>query len=113
MLDIGGLIKIFILSILLVIGLQVRVGNNSIEGHIISWTHSSSVVGTVDQVATGGVLVVKNFQNWIQNLFQAQNHQGHSGQKSYFFKGAHKQSANESHFNSEKNEPEAVSDDRE
>ncbi len=58
--ELGQTIKLFVLSILIVIGLQVKVGGDTIENHITDWIHGSRAVAYVQDVASGGVIVIQD-----------------------------------------------------
>lgn len=53
-------IKSFIITVLLVVAMQVRVGNASLEAYSQWWLQKSSVSIYVQTVAAGGALALKN-----------------------------------------------------
>lgn len=53
-------IKSFIISIVLIMFLQVKLGNTTVENHTFSWIHGSAIGKHLAKVAEGGTLVIKN-----------------------------------------------------
>lgn len=60
MLEVGSLIKSFVFSILIVFCLQIRLGGETLENHVLEWMHSSKIVGTFQDVAAGGVVLLQD-----------------------------------------------------
>jgi hypothetical protein len=60
MLELGHLIKSFFLAILVVMGLQYKIENRTIESRIMSWMHHSEFVGLLTDVANGGVVLIQD-----------------------------------------------------
>lgn len=65
--EIGQIIKLFVLSILVVMGLQVNVGGDTIENHMQDWIHSSKTVGYFKEIASGGVVVLQDAGRTAKN----------------------------------------------
>jgi hypothetical protein len=50
-----GILKTFILSIVIVMMLQIRIKNMTIENHILSWSRSTEVSLFLNRVASGAI----------------------------------------------------------
>jgi len=53
-------VKSFIITVVLVVAMQVKVGNSSLEAYSQSWLQKSSVSIYVQSVAAGGALALRN-----------------------------------------------------
>lgn len=53
-------LKSFLLTVILVVAMQVKVGNSSLEQHSQWWLQNSSVSIYVQSVAAGGALAIRN-----------------------------------------------------
>jgi ABC-type sulfate transport system permease component len=53
-------VKSFIITVVLVVAMQVKVGDSSLESFSQAWLKKSSVSVYVQSVAAGGVLALKN-----------------------------------------------------
>jgi hypothetical protein len=72
-----GLIKTFIMSLLVVVCLQIRWGEVSLERHVLNWAHSAGVVRFMNDVVGGGLKFsedgVSRIKNWYHSSTQGQN----------------------------------------
>lgn len=66
-----SVLKTLFVSILVIVVLQIRVGNHSIENHILNWARSSEVAGFTNDVANGAVDFVDDLINHAQKLYAA------------------------------------------
>lgn len=60
-------VKSLILTVLLVVFMQVKVGNSSLEGYSQAWLQRSSVSIYIQSVAAGGALALKNLFFSVKN----------------------------------------------
>lgn len=58
MLELGSLIKTFILAMALMLLLQTKLGNQTAESHLNDWLRTSSVSGYLQEVAGGAVVII-------------------------------------------------------
>ncbi|MCB9025633.1 MAG: hypothetical protein H6625_04905 [Bdellovibrionaceae bacterium] len=57
--EIFFILKSFILTILIVIFMQVKVGETTIEEKTLLWIESSTIISPIQKIVDGGVKVVK------------------------------------------------------
>ena len=69
MFQIISLIKSIAVTILIVLLLQIKIGNDTIEDQAVFWFHSSSLVQPMQTVVDGGVKLIRNTLNGVVNLF--------------------------------------------
>jgi hypothetical protein len=69
--DIFFVIKCIVITTVVVIAMQMRIGHRTAEDHVMSWIHSSSVRGTLQEVAEGAVKAGKNGKDAIWNFVSA------------------------------------------
>jgi hypothetical protein len=60
MAEIGFAIKAFIVSLILIAGMQLKVGNDSIEETAQAWMQNSEIAASLQTVASGAVLMIQN-----------------------------------------------------
>jgi hypothetical protein len=60
MAEVGFAIKAFIVSLILIAGMQVKVGNESIEDTAQTWMRNSEITASLQNVASGAVLMIQN-----------------------------------------------------
>lgn len=58
--EVTSVIKSFFFALLIVIGMQVRVGSETLENHAQDWIHTSSVALYLQEAADGAVLMLHN-----------------------------------------------------
>jgi hypothetical protein len=61
-------IKCLIVTVVIVVCMQIRVGSHSVEGHLMSWIHHSNVSHTLQDVAEGAVKATKSGKDAVMNL---------------------------------------------
>lgn len=64
------MIKTFIFSVLIVMALQVRVQDKSIENHILAWAKSSTSIGFVNEVAVGAKELTHEMVTEVKTQYQ-------------------------------------------
>jgi hypothetical protein len=58
MLEFKSVIKTLIFTVVLIMLMQIKIENRSIERHFFSWTRSSSIGNFLNKTAEGAVLVI-------------------------------------------------------
>lgn len=58
--EVKSVIKSFFIALLIVIGLQVKVGSATLENHAQEWIHTSSIAFYLQDVADGATLMLHN-----------------------------------------------------
>jgi hypothetical protein len=58
--DIVFFVKLFCLTVALVLVMQIQVGDASLETHAMSWIQSSLLVAPLNKVARGGAKMVRD-----------------------------------------------------
>jgi hypothetical protein len=53
--DVMFVIKCMIVTVVLVVAMQIRVGHHTLEGHVMRWVHRSNVSETLQDVADGAI----------------------------------------------------------
>lgn len=61
-------LKTLVAAILIVLCLQVKVGNQTAEQHIQTWIETSPLVAHVEKVAAGGALAVRNATKSVSQM---------------------------------------------
>ncbi len=61
-------IKSLIVTVVLIVCLQIRVGQRTVEGHAMSWIHHSSISQHLQDVAEGAVKVANKGKSVITGL---------------------------------------------
>lgn len=52
--------KLFLLTIALVLVMQIQVGERSLESHAMGWVQTSALVQPLNSIAVGGAKVIKD-----------------------------------------------------
>lgn len=60
-------LKSFIITVVLIVAMQVKVGNSSLESTAQWWLQKSSVSIYIQSVAAGGALALKNFTTGVKS----------------------------------------------
>lgn len=60
-------LKSFIITVVLVVAMQVKVGNSSLESYSQWWLQKSSVSIYIQSVAAGGALALKNLVTGVKS----------------------------------------------
>lgn len=66
MADFFFVVKTFLLTIALVVVMQIRVGEYTIEDRAQAWIHESEIHHTLGRVAVGAVAVMKDGVDYVQ-----------------------------------------------
>jgi hypothetical protein len=61
-------IKLFFLTVAVVLVMQIQIGNRSLESHAIGWVQTSSVTMPLNAAAEGGAKIINDF---IQHVHSA------------------------------------------
>ncbi len=69
--DIMFVLKCLVVTAVLVVAMQIRVGHESVESHMMSWLHNSTVSNTLNDVAAGAVKAGKSGKDAVMNLVGA------------------------------------------
>lgn len=59
MLELGSLLKSFLLAIMVMLLLQTKVDNQTLESHLNDWARNSWITNYVQGVASGAVVVIQ------------------------------------------------------
>lgn len=65
MMDFMFFVKTFALTVAIVLGMQIHVGERSIETHAMSFVQSSTVVAPLNQVARGAAKLVRDITQTV------------------------------------------------
>lgn len=60
-------IKTLFLTVALVLIMQIRVGDHTIEAHALSWVKTSAVVSPLNHVARGGAKLLRDLTQRLSN----------------------------------------------
>lgn len=60
-------LKSFIVTVVLIVAMQVKVGDSSLESYSQWWLQKSSVSIYIQSVAAGGALALKNFATGVKS----------------------------------------------
>jgi hypothetical protein len=66
--DVMFVVKCLIVTMVVVVCLQIRIGAHTVEGHVMSWVHRSPISQTLQDVAEGAVKVAQKSQAAVSNL---------------------------------------------
>jgi len=66
-----GVLKTFALSVAIVVALQIRVKNVTIENHILAWSRSTKVSSFLNRVTLGAIDVASEAAYKAKLAFQA------------------------------------------
>ncbi|MCB0408057.1 MAG: hypothetical protein KDD34_07635 [Bdellovibrionales bacterium] len=69
MFQIISLTKSIAVTILIVLLLQIKIGNDTVEDQAVFWFRSSSIVQPIQTVVDGGVKLIRNTLSGVANLF--------------------------------------------
>ena len=58
--EIFFILKSLVITILLIMAMQIKVGNRTIEASCFHWLHESKVAAYIQDVADGGALLLQN-----------------------------------------------------
>lgn len=58
--ELSFVIKAFALSLILMVGLQFRVGNTTLEGQAHSWIQAATVPNYLKDVSAGAIIAIRN-----------------------------------------------------
>ncbi|MBX3020623.1 MAG: hypothetical protein KF799_03010 [Bdellovibrionales bacterium] len=53
-------IKLFLLTLVIVLVMQIQIGERTFESHAMSWLHTSALVAPLNMAATGGAKMIKD-----------------------------------------------------
>ncbi len=67
MIDFMFFVKTFLLTLVVVLAMQVRIGERSVEQHAVSFVQSSAVTMPLNQAAGGAAKLVKDLTQKISN----------------------------------------------
>ncbi len=65
-------IKTAALTLVILLLLQIKVSNQTLEQRSLTWMHESTSIGALRGVADGASLVIDNTTTWIQHFFEKQ-----------------------------------------
>lgn len=65
MMDFLFFVKTFCLTIVLVVLMQIQVGQSSIESHALGWVQHSAVVSPLNQTAHGAAQLIRDLTGYI------------------------------------------------
>lgn len=68
--DIIFFLKLFCLTVVLVLFMQIQVGEQTIEWHTMQWVHTSSLVGPLNGVAQGGAKVMRDLTHKVSSFVE-------------------------------------------
>jgi ABC-type sulfate transport system permease component len=74
-------LKSFIITVVLIVALQVKVGNSSLESYSQWWLQKSSVSIYIQSVAAGGALALKNLVFGVKSTIVGTVDSYHQGSK--------------------------------
>lgn len=81
--DVLFILKSFLLTGLIIILLQIRIGKSTIEDHTITWLESSSITRPLYHVTSGGAMALRNLWGTIVgNIETRTTHTTGPGQRS-------------------------------
>jgi hypothetical protein len=60
-------LKSLVVTVLLLFGMQLQVGNQSIESRMIHWTQNSSIAKFLQAVAEGGIRATQDGFSYVSN----------------------------------------------
>lgn len=63
--DLFFFVKLLVLTVVLVIFMQVQVGNGSLESHAMNWVQTSSIAAPLNTVAQGGAQMIRDVSSSI------------------------------------------------
>jgi hypothetical protein len=66
--DVMFVVKCFIVTAVIIVAMQIRVGHQTAESHVMSWLHNSTVSHTLQDVAEGAVKAGKSGKDAVMNL---------------------------------------------
>lgn len=66
--ELGFVLKSLVIALVVMIGLQVKVGNTSLEQKAEHWVHTSSIGNYLQNVASGAVLAIRNAAGLTTNF---------------------------------------------
>lgn len=67
MTDMMFFVKTFLLTVVLVLAMQLRVGRHTIEHHAMSFVQSSAIVAPLNGVANGAAKMVRDITDHVSN----------------------------------------------
>ncbi len=67
--DIFFILKMFGLTVLVVMGMQVHVGGKTVEDHFNGWLKSSIIVDYIQEATDGGRVLTKNLYQKLDSTF--------------------------------------------
>ncbi len=68
--DIFFVVKCFVATLVIVVLLQIKVGNRTLESHTVNWIHRSDLVHQLQDVAEGAVKAGKSGTHQVAGLFE-------------------------------------------
>ena len=69
--DIMFVLKCLIVTAVILVAMQIRIGHHTAEGHVMSWIHHSSVIHTLQDVAEGAVKAGKGGKDAVMSFVGA------------------------------------------
>ncbi len=93
MTDFWYVVKVFALTIVIVLFMQLEIGNESLEYHAMSWVQNSAVTGPLHTVAHNAGVLTHNVAEWVSNIIHrhtGKKHKSDSSQNETFIKPAHR-----------------------
>lgn len=75
MMDFLFFVKTFALTLVIVLVMQIQVGNKSIENHALGFVQSSTVVSPLNSVAAGGAKLIRDTTRAISASIRGRNNQ--------------------------------------
>lgn len=66
-----GLIKTLIVTLITVLGLQIRIQDRSIENHILAWARSTQVSAFLNKAASGGVDFTQDAVGNLRQMYRS------------------------------------------
>ena len=79
-----GFIKTVVLSVLIVAALQIQVQGQSIEAHLLTWSHSMGVTQFVNNASRGAVQLAQDVSQQALNSYRRLTQPSKAGQKASY-----------------------------
>jgi hypothetical protein len=66
--DVMFVLKCLVVTVVILVSMQLRIGHQTAEGYVMSWIHHSSVSHTLQDVAEGAVKAGKNGKDAVMGF---------------------------------------------
>ena len=66
--------KLFLLTVAIVLVMQIKVGERSVESHAMGWVQTSALVAPMNSVASGGAKAVRDLTDYVNSSISKNSH---------------------------------------